>query len=377
MFAIKKFTASIKDFVESTDKILLLACICTASDGMIILAGMSFSLFDSPRMLIVQGVAFVLGLGIALFLSTFDYHTMADLWPFHASVCWALVLGTFIFGYMRPGTDDKAWYLLPGGIMFQPAELAKISFIILLAYHLSKTSSEEINKPAKLFPILCHGIAPVAIIHFQGDDGTALVFAVIFVAMLFAAGLKLRYVLAGLSAMVVTLPLVYFFVLSPGKQQRLLNVFFPENDLSGSGWQQYQGRISIGAGGVFGKGLFNPDLRKFSEVKNDFAFAFIGEALGLVGCLLVLVAISFICYRILIVGNHSQDRLGALICVGFFTLLCFQSILNLGMCLSVLPVIGVTLPFFSSGGSSLLTTFIGIGIVLSVYRHNKKNLFFS
>lgn len=373
----KKIGDYAKEFFETTDKLLLFSCVATALYGMLILTGMCFSLFDSPRMLVVQAVAFGLGLIIALFLSTIDYHTMAELWPFHATLCWALVLGTFIFGYTRPGTDDKAWYLLPGGIMFQPAEIAKISFIILFAYHLSKTTCEEINKPSKLFSILLHGIIPIAIVHFQGDDGTALIFAAIFMSMIFAAGLKIRYLAVGFSAIAVSAPLVFFFLMSPGKQQRLMNVFFPENDLSGSGWQQYQGRISIGAGGVFGKGLFNPELRKFSEVKNDFVFAFIGEALGLIGCLLVLFAISFICYRILIVGNYAQDRLGALICVGFFTLFCFQSILNLGMCLSVLPVIGVTLPFFSSGGSSLLTSFIGIGIILSVSRYNKKNLFYS
>ena len=367
----------LKRYLAGTDKVLILACLTTAGYGLTILSGLAFNLYDNPRMFLVQSGAFVAGLIGALFISTFDYHTMADLWPFHAGLCWLLVLGTFVLGYQRPGTDDRAWYLFPGNIMFQPAEIAKISFIITFAYHLSRMDAEEINNFKNLVLLILHGAAPVLIVHLQGDDGTALVFASVFAAMIFAAGLRLRYIAAGFATLTVLAPLWFFFLLTPGKQQRILNIFFPENDLSGSGWQQYQGRISIGSGGIFGKVLFNPNLREFSEIKNDFIFAFIGEALGLIGCLAVLFLIAFICYRILVVGRIAQDRLGALICVGFFMLITFQTLLNVGMCLSVMPVIGVTLPFFSTGGSSLLTTMLGMGVILSVYRHNRETLFYS
>lgn len=157
----------------------------------------------------------------------------------------------------------------------------------------------------------------------------------------------------------------------------MLSVFDLEDDLQGSDWQQWRGRIALANGGLFGQGLFHGQLTQTGEVPesyNDFIFVSIGEELGLLGCLLVLVLLAAICLRILRIGAIAREKRGKLICVGVFAMLFSQIIINLGMCLSITPVIGVTLPFFSAGGTSLLCLYCGIGVIMSVYMHRNARM---
>ena len=374
----KKVGRAIVNYIKATDKLLFFLCLGTSCFGVLIAysiaVNFSTSFVNPERLYIVQGLALVLGVFAATFISTIDYHQMADLWKLHTALCWLLVILTFFIGYQRPGIDDKAWLLLPGGLMLQPSELLKISFIITFARQLS-LAGDELNRPRRLLPILVHFAAAVGIIVLQGDDGTALVFIVIGIMMLLAAGISWKYVLAAGGAVAAALPLVWFFVLDNDKRNRFLTLLFPEMDPLGVGWQQSRSKIAIGSGKIFGKGLFADNLQKVPEMQNDFIFAYIGQVLGFAGCVLVVAVLVAICARVLRISMLSQDSLGRLICVGFFAVLSFQAIANIGMCLSVMPVIGITLPFLSGGGSSLLMMFMGIGVVLSVAIHNKQHLF--
>ena len=178
-------------------------------------------------------------------------------------------------------------------------------------------------------------------------------------------------------AAAVAVPLGYFYVLTEDQKARILSLFDLEADLLGTGWQQWQGRFALANGGVFGKGLFNGDLVQsdsIPEAYNDFIFTAIGEELGLIGCLLVFILLGALCIRIVAVAHAARDDMGNYICMGVFGMILAQLIINIGMCTSLLPVIGVTLPFFSAGGTSLLCTFLGLAVVMSVHIHRDSGL---
>ena len=366
----KRLFSLIADYIRETDKIMLLLVFAASSFGCIAVLSATAHTGGLGEF-ITQVIAMFGGLGVAIVISNINYKTFQKYWFLAAAVGLIPVLLTFFIGFAPEGTDDKAWLLLPGGMSFQPAELMKICFIITFSAHLAKVQ-KKINKILYLLPVLLHGAFPVLLIHVQGDDGTALVFAAMFICMLFSAGLKLRYFAAAGVMLVMAAPVVYFFLLNEDQKARIFSIFNPETNLQGIGYQQWMGRIALANGGITGQGLFKGELTQsqgIPEGHNDFIFVSIGEELGMLGCLAVLILLSAICFRCIRVARHSEDEAGMYIAVGMFAMLFTQTLINLGMCLSVLPVIGITLPFFSAGGSSLLCLMCGVGITVSVHKH--------
>lgn len=366
---------SIADYIRECDKVLLLLCLAASGFGCIAVLTSTYYT-ASPRQFITQFVAVFLGVFIAVVISKFDYNNYKKLWPIIALACLIPVILTFFIGFAPGNTDDKAWLRLPGGLTFQPSEILKIAFIITFSIHIEKVD-EKINNLKYLIPLLVHGVIPVVLIHFQGDDGTAMIFGVIMILMLFAAGLKARYFVIFIIAVLIAAPLIYFLVMNADQQARILSMFNLEDDLQGSDWQQWRGRIALANGGWFGQGFLKGQLTQTGQVPegyNDFIFASIGEEFGFFGCFMVLALLAGICLRILYVGKIAREKRGKLICVGVFAMLFAQVVINLGMCLSITPVIGVTLPFFSAGGTSLLCLFSGIGVIMSVYMHRNARL---
>ena len=367
----------ITTYIRQTDRWLIGFSLTASGLSCLLLAGIYNSgLVSSSRTVLVQAIAVALGIVAMLILSKFDYHFLARLWKLHVPLAYLLVLLTFVFGTQRSETiDDKAWLVI-GGISMQPSEFLKISFILSFAYHLDKVA-EDLDQPRALIGLLLHAAAPVALIHFQGDDGTAMIFLLIALIMLFAAGISWRYIAMAAGAAAVALPLVWFFVLDDDKKMRFLALLLPEQfaDTQGNAYQQYNALISIGSGGASGIGIFNGAHRYVPEIQNDFIFTFIGEALGFVGTIGVLALLGSICFRVLSDSRRARDTLGSNICVGVFAMLSMQVLVNIGMNLSLFPVVGITLPFFSAGGTSVLSTYLAIGLVLSVYMQNDRGLF--
>ncbi len=362
-----KIFSAVADYIRECDKIMLLLCIFAGGYGCLgVLTSTNYT--GSHRQFYVQAGALVLGILAAVIVSLYDYENLIRRWYLVAAVGLIPVLLTFFIGYAPEGTDDKAWLLLPGGVSFQPAELLKICFIVTFAAHLSKT--RDVNKVKNLILLCAHGAAPVLLIHFQGDDGTALVFAVMFVCMMFAAGVKIRYFIAALIAVVVAAPFVFFLVMNEDQKARILYLFDLESNLQGIGYQQWRGRIALANGGFAGQGLFNGSLTQTGNVPegyNDFIFVSIGEELGFLGCMAIIIVLAAICLRSIHIARQSQKPAGKYICIGMFAMVLAQSAINIGMCTSVLPVIGITLPFFSAGGTSLACLFLGVGLVVNVY----------
>ncbi len=371
---IKRLWWRFTDYVRETDRVLLLLCFITTAFGTVIVLS-STRYTGSLRQFLMQAGCMVVGIIAAMIISGFDYINFRKWLPAIAGVPLILVLLTFVIGYAPAGTDAKAWLSL-GGVSMQPAELLKIGFIVTFSVHLSAIG-EKVNRISYLIPVLIHGAFPVLLIHFQGDDGTALVFCAIVLFMLLMAGLKGRYfaILGGAAA--VAAPILYFFVLGEYQKNRILSMFDLEADLQGIGYQQWRGRIALSSGGVFGKGLFNGPLTQSGNVPegyNDFIFVSLGEELGFIGCLICILLLLLIVLRIIFIGKHARDEQGTLMCAGVFAMFTAQIVVNLGMCLSLLPVIGITLPFFSAGGTSLICTYLGIGLVLGVYYHKDSNV---
>jgi rod shape determining protein RodA len=224
--------------------------------------------------------------------------------------------------------------------------------------------------------LLCaHALTPVILTHLQGDDGAAIIFFCIAVCIAFAAGVKLRYFAFMLVSGTLAAPFAWKYLLADYQKQRLINQMNPEADPLNMGYQQIQGKLSIGSGGVAGCGLFRGE-RVINGVvpvqESDFIFSVAGEELGFIGCALIIFLLFLFIRRISLIAMHSVDNLGAYICFGFLALTACQTIFNLGMCLSLLPVMGVTLPFFSSGGSSVLCMYLGVGLVQNVYLNREQ-----
>lgn len=378
----KKFVYSVLNHMRRAGPVLLLLCMVCSALSTAALFAMSMNERISAlasvekHVPLVQAAAAGLGVLSALILSYLDYHSLARLWKLHLPVCILLVLLTFTSAGMAVGdADDQAWIRLFGGFMsLQPTELLKISFILSFSQHLSHAGA-EINRPGNVLLLGLHAGALILLVHFQGDDGTALIFAVIFLFMMFAAGWSWRYLAVCFSAVICAAPLLWFYVMNDDQRNRVLGLYLRGGDTAGILYQQNHSLVSIGSGQIVGSGLFSGDYVYVPSMRNDFIFSFIGNTMGFVGCMLVLLLLTCICGRILWAGYFAPDELGRHICIGVFAMISSQIIVNLGMNLMLLPVVGVTLPLFSAGGTSVLGTYLGIGLVLSVTAHSRRHLF--
>lgn len=321
----------------------------------------------------------MIGIIGAVLFSIIDYTNIIRFWYIAALAGVGLAVSVFIFGITVSGTDDTAWIRLPGGITFQPSELIKICFIITFSRHLSYIIEKNMLKSFKgVMMLLVHALIPVAIIHIQGDDGSALIFLMMFAIMAFTAGVQLRYFVIAFVLAAVCIPVIWNYIMNDEHRNRIMALFdLDGNALTDYGWQQYQGKVSIASGGLSGSGLGNGTRVQNNivpEQQNDFIFTVAGEELGFVGCLFLILILILLMIKILAVALKSKDVAGAAICYGLFGMLSMQTIINLGMVLGFLPVIGITLPFFSQGGTSAMSMFFGVGLVQSVYLHNKLDI---
>lgn len=371
----------IKDFIKGTDKILLGLCILISSIGIVMV-------YSATRVNLTEGqiisrdartmfLAVVLGVFMALVISYFDYEAVARLWPIIAVVCLGLMLSLFFIGSSPEGRDDAISWIKFGSFYFQPSELLKIGFIITFSVHLDNVKS-EINKVKNVLLLGIHAMIAVGLVVLTGDMGSALVFMFLTVGMLFMAGLQLRYFVFGIGAVALLAPIAWFEVLSDFQKQRFMAIYAPDSLTKATYneiiFQQERGMNAISSGGALGTGLFNGTYTQnglVPESENDMIFSVVGEELGFGGCIAVLGLLLAIAIKILVTGKHAVSVTGKLICSAVSVMIITQVLVNVGMCLKLLPVIGITLPFMSAGGSSNLCIYIAIGMVLSVYRSSQ------
>ena len=365
----------VTNYIRQTDRWLWGGCLAMSALSVLLLLGLRHSGLATGRQVATQAAASALGVIAVVVLSKLDYRWMAELYRLYVPVALFLMVLTYFFGVQRmEGVDDKAWLLVPViGLSFQPAELLKIAFILFFARELERTPG--VNAPKNLLRLCLIGAVPTLMIMLQGDDGTALVMLLIFAVMLFSAGLSYKYVAAAGAAAVVAAPLVWNYYLDYDKKMRILCAYDHTIDPRGIGWQQYTSRLSIGSGQVWGVGLFADSHAYVPEMHNDFIFSFVGQALGFVGAVAVVFLFCLICGRLLAAGRTARDPLGRTICIGVFAMILIQVVINIGMNLSLLPVVGITLPLLSAGGTSVTVTYLAIGLAQSVHMHTREGMF--
>ena len=328
-----------------------------------------------------QLVITVIGFLAAIFITFIDYLNICNFWYLIAGFSLVLMVYTILFGETVSGSGGvsaTAWIII-GGRTFQSSELVKIAFILTYSKHLDTLQKKNlVNDPKQVLFLALHAFTPVLLCYLQGDDGAGIVFFAMFIFMSLSAGIKLRYFVALAGVIAAAVPILWNFVLRDYQKLRfsaVYNLDDPRVALD-EGYQQFQGRISIGSGRIFGEGLFNGGRVATNSVtfqQSDFIFSVAGEELGLIGCLLIILLLLLYMLKILHVANSSRDILGKYICFGFFGLIALQTVSNIGMCLAILPVMGVTLPFFSAGGSSAVCLYLGFGLVQSVYMRRQES----
>ncbi len=377
----KSVLQAVARYWRKLDKSLLLAALLCSTLSVLLL----YSIYANHVLAeiddddyIVQLMAVGIGVCSVLILAAIDYHKIARFWFIYAPVALILVLLTFTsLGYQRPGADDQAWLQI-GSITLQPAEILKLAFILTFSLHLAK-DEENMNRPFHMLLLILHGCLPIGLVVLQGDYGTAIVFAFIFAAMIIIARISWKYILAGMIAVPTVLVLAWNFVLGSTHKNRILVLLHPGTDPEGLEYQQDLGLTALASGKLFGIGLFDAeDYISVPEMHNDFIFSYIGETLGFVGAMAVVLVMVFLCLRTLTNGLHANDRQGLFLCVGVSSMIFTHCFMNIGMVLKVMPVIGVPLPFLSAGGTSTLSMYIALGLVISVRTHNERkyNVFY-
>ncbi len=310
----------------------------------------------------------VLGILSMLILSRFNYH----LWGRLGKII--LLLGIFIliivlipqFGYIAGGS--RRW-LIFGPIVIQASEVAKFSLIIYMAGYLAQ-KNERVRASFKglIPPLIIIGLV-LYLIVLEPDLGTAISIGVTVFLMFFAAGVKMTNM--GL-LFLGSLPVLYYFMMGEAyRRQRLMAFINPWQDPLDSGFHIIQSMYALGSGGLFGVG-FGQSMQKFFYLpapSTDFIYAVIGEELGLVGTTLIIVLFFILAWRGISIGLNAPDLLGTLLAVGLTTMITIQAIINIGVVSGSLPVTGITLPFISYGGSSLVIMLSSIGILLNISRH--------
>ncbi len=333
---------------------------------------------------VLKQVIFALGGVVIMIITTLiDYRY----WGAASSILYLLTAGAlgvlFLFGGALFGS--ARWFSV-GPILIQPSELAKITIILILANYFSQ-NIDKIKKLSTVLRSLLLTLGIVIWIIHQPDLSTSIVILVLWFSLIWAAGLDLKILLiaagAGVMMTAVGLPLLLLNydpantggLIKPYQLERVINFLFPDEEASfGAIYNVQQALITIGDGGWFGQGYASGSqvqLRFLKVRHSDFIFSALAEEFGFVGAITVILVLAFIIARILRAARLSTDTFGALIAYGVATLITFQTIVNIGMNLNLLPVTGLTLPFVSYGGSSLITLFIGIGLVESVLLRHK------
>ncbi len=372
----KKTLQTLRYYFNSMDKGLLFAVLICSFISCLMLYSMAVNeLMGEIGMgsFRTQLAASVLGVITVFALSATDYNRIIRLWYVYGPIALGLVLLTFTpLGYKRSGADDQAWLRI-AGFNLQPSEILKLAFILTFSYHLAK-DEENMNKLPHMLLLCLHGAIPMGLVALQGDYGTAIIFAAIFMAQLLSSRIYLRYILAAAAAIPAACAAAWFFLLGDTHKARILVLFHPGTDPENLEYQQDLGLSALAKGKIFGLGLSAGEdtYVNVPEMHNDFIFSYVGQALGMLGALLVMLLLSFICLKVLTDSMASKNSQGRFICTGIFGMLFAHCFMNIGMVLKVMPVIGIPLPFFSAGGTAVVCMYTAIGLVNSTRCHNTR-----
>lgn len=368
---------NIWSLIKGTDFLTMFTALAASIYGLTLVYSASYSSLSDGKVISSDVrsmlVSVIGGFIISVILSNIDYDVISKLWPIVAAGCVGLMIFTFFFGVAPPSRPDSKCWIDLKIFYFQPSELMKVGFIISFSYHLDLVR-DKINKIKTIIPLVIHGAIPVGLVILTGDAGSALIFLIMFIGMLFFARVNIGYFVAGFCAIFVGFAVAWKTGIINGIQrQRIVALFYPEQ-YADAMYQQTNGKIAIGSGGLFGQGFLQGNMTQSGAVpvnESDMVLTVAGEEFGFVGAVGALLILFFLVLRVMKIGIKSRDNVGYLMCCGIAVMLFAQILVNVGMELSLLPCIGITLPLFSAGGSSSLCIYLALGIEYSVYRFSK------
>ena len=368
-----RFLEELKDFKSKGDWVLLTLCLITSGFGCVVMASAtSAAKFGSnTKYIIIQLAAIALGVMMYAIVSSVDADTMSENRMAMVAFNIFLLLLLIPFGTDN-NTGNRSWLKFPlFPVMIQPAEICKITYILIMASVMSSHQNDISSIPSVIHMVLHLGILVGLNMVLSGDAGVSLIFVFIFIGMAFAGGVSMVWFGIAIVAVGVMVPIAWP-LLGTYQQERIMVLIDPSFDAQGLG-ARYHSKInlmSLTGGGLTGQGLFNGNRTQggmlFAQ-HTDYIFSSVGEELGFFGCCGIMILEMLIIARCIQVGMRSQDYMRRLICYGAASALMFQLMINVGMCIGVMPVIGLTLPLISYGGSSTVTIYAMLGLVSGVY----------
>ena len=369
----RRFLLRFAEAFKKGDLVLLLLCVVATAFGCLMIASTTNATSTGPlRYLVIQIGASLAGIIFYVFISSIDTETLAE----HRTgmVLFNTLLLFLLFPFGVSVNGNRSWLslpLLPFNV--QPAEICKITYVLIMASVMISHQNKLSSIPSVMHMALHLGIVAGLNWLISGDAGVSLIFVGIFVGMAFSGGVNLLWFGGAIAGLAAVFPIIWNVVMDDYQQLRIQVLFDPSLDPNGTGplYQTVRAMRSLTGGGLTGQGLFQGHRTQTAGAlfaqHTDFIFCAIGEELGFVGCALVLALLLLIVGRCIWVGAQSQDTLRRLVCFGVASSLIFQIVVNVGMCVGVMPVIGLTLPFISYGGSSIITLYAMLGLVSGVH----------
>ncbi len=368
----RRIAYELREFFRKGDMVLLLLCLITSGFGCLVIASTT-NHTGSSRYLVVQGAAIALGVLVYAVFSCIDADFIAE----HRIAL--VVFNTIFLGLLVTplGTDhntgNKSWLVFPFLPMdIQPAEFCKITYVLIMASVMASHQNQLSSFSSVMHMVFHLGLVAGLNMVVSGDLGVSMIFVLIFIIMAFSGGVKLFWFLIGAGGVAAFFPFLWNVFLSDEQKNRLLVLVDPSIDPLGlkERWHAVRSLLSLNAGGLTGQGLFNGNRTQTGALfaqHTDFIFSAIGEEMGYLGCMLVILLMSLIILRCIYVGTKSPDYMRRMICFGVAGAMIFQVISNIGMCIGMTPVVGLTLPFISYGGSSILSLYAMMGLVSGVF----------
>lgn len=372
-----RFENTQKKFIKETDKLTFFTALLASIYGILLVYSATHNTLKEGQLISADiktmFISITLGVIFAIVVSNIDYEIISKLWPIIAAGCVFLMIITRLWGVGPEARPDAKSWLSFGGFSFQTSELLKVGFIISFSYHINMVKS-KINDFKQILLLSVHGAIPILLVIITGDLGSALIFVVMFAGMLYMANVHILYFISVIALAVIGGMTAWKFELIKGIQrERILGLFFPK-DYPAVMFQQENAKIAMGSGGLLGKGFLKGDYTQHGlvpENQNDMILSVAGEEFGFIGAALVILLLVILIVRIFVNGFKARDNVGFMMCSGVAIMLFAQLFVNVGMELTLLPCIGITLPLFSAGGSSSLSVYIAIGLVLSIHRFSQ------
>ena len=370
----RRFLDELKDFGRKGDMVLLVLCLITAGYGLVVMASATNAakFGDSNlRYIIIQAVAILLGVLMYAILSSIDIEFLQE----HRGLM--VAFNIFLLLLLIPFGDDndtgnRSWLEIPlVPVAIQPAEICKITYILIMGSVMSSHQNRISSIPSIMHMVLHLGILAGLNMVLSEDLGVTLIFVFIFIGMAFAGGVSLWWFAGGIGLIAVLAPIAWP-LLGTYQQERIRVIFDPEFDAQGIGARfHYKINLqSLTGGGLTGQGLFNGTRTQAGllyAAHTDYVFSSIGEELGFIGCMVIILLELAIVARCIYVGMRTPNYMRRLICYGAASSMIFQVVINVGMCIGVMPVIGLTLPLVSYGGSSIISIYAMLGLVSGSY----------